>query len=560
MNQKFPPAPDDRPQDDAQRSARTAQALREAQSALQAGDFPRAFAIAEGALRSGLRDMLFYKLRAVGNEQRGQLPAAIADFQTVLAAEPANHTILTALGLCLAKVGRPSEAIEVLNASLAIAPAYAATHYNRGWTLESVGDLVGARRDYARATELDPGNAQALGNLAMIHARSSDWEAARSVANRALRLDAREPTANIVLAQADFAQGQLDAAEQRLRRLLADTARVVPHERSVVLSTLGDVLDRKGSANEAFGAYEQANEGLRTLYAPRFLAPGVETSLPATQRLIRAFAGASGGAWMKPAPTASARGHVFLVGFPRSGTTLLGQVLAGHSDIVTLDEKDTLTDSVTAFMTSQAGLDALAAAGENELEPYRAAYWTHVAALGADDTNRVLIDKSPMASLALPLIRKLFPQAKVLFARRDPRDVVISCFRRQFGLNLSTWELLTLPGAARFYDAVMQLMAVYGEKLDLDLRFQRYEDLVSDFEGETRALCDFIGVEWRASLAEFGERSRSRAIATPSAPQVARGLYADGSGQWKRYREQLAPVLPVLEPWVDRFGYAPSGE
>ena len=549
---------------DPQRAARTAQALKDTQNAVQVANWPKAFEAAETALASGLVDPLFYKLRAVRNEQRGQIPAAIADFQAVLAFEPDNFNILTALGLCLAKVGRSSEAIQALDASLAVEPGYAPTHYNRGWTLESVGDLVGARRDYARAAELDPGDAQALGNLAMINARSSDWAAARTVAGRALQLDGRQPTANIVLAQADLAEGSIEASEKRLRGLLADTTRVAPHERCVVLSSLGDVLDRKDAPREAFAAYQQANDGLRSLNASRFLAPGVETGLRATQRLTDYFERAPRDAWRLAAPKGppvnGARGHVFLVGFPRSGTTLLGQVLASHPDTVTLDEKDTLADLVATFMGSRADLDTLAAASAGDLEAHRTRYWSRVEALGGDVTGKVVIDKSPMASLALPVISRLFPEAKILFARRDPRDVVLSCFRRQFGVNVSTWELLTLPGAARFYDAVMRLADLYADRLDLDLRFQRHEDLVVDFEAQTRALCDFIGVDWTSSLADFAKGSRARAIATPSATQVARGLYADGAGQWRRYHDQLAPVLPQLEPWVSRFGYDASAE
>ena len=122
-------------------------------------------------------------------------------------------------------------------------------------------------------------------------------------------------------------------------------------------------------------------------------------------------------------------------------------------------------------------------------------------------------------------------------------------------MNESMYQLLTLDGAAAYYDAVMRLSEVYREVLNLPRHEVRYESLVEDFETTVRAACDFIGLEWDASMLEFAARARTRGISTPSAAQVARGLNREGQGAWRRYRDQMAPVLPLLEPWVERFGY-----
>ena len=101
-------------------------------------------------------------------------------------------------------------------------------------------------------------------------------------------------------------------------------------------------------------------------------------------------------------------------------------------------------------------------------------------------------------------------------------------------------------------------MEVYRRVLDIDLRDQSYEALVEGFEGETRAICDFIGLEWSPNMADFAGRAGD--VATPSSSQIARGLNIEGVGQWRNYREQLSPVLPVLQPWVEEFGYASGRE
>jgi hypothetical protein len=166
----------------------------------------------------------------------------------------------------------------------------------------------------------------------------------------------------------------------------------------------------------------------------------------------------------------------------------------------------------------------------------------------------VFVDKHPLSTVRLPLIFKVFPDAKIIFTVRDPRDVVLSCFRRSFRMNAVNYEFNDLERAARMYDAVMTAGATYFARLPLKVHQVRYEDLVADFEREGRALCEFLGVAWTDKLKDFA--ATDRAIATPSSTQVRRGLYEEGAGQWRNYAEPMATVIPILHPWIERFGYA----
>ncbi len=246
---------------------------------------------------------------------------------------------------------------------------------------------------------------------------------------------------------------------------------------------------------------------------------------------------------------------MFLVGFPRSGTTLLEQVLAAHPAVEAMEEHPCLADSATAFFGSDAALDRLAALTGDELAPWREAYWRRVAEAGAAPSKAVFIDKMPLNLVFLPLIAKLFPSAKILLALRDPRDVVLSCLRRRFAMNAGMYEFTTLQSTAAYYEAVMTLAQVYRQTLALDICETRHEDLVGDFDTEARRLCDFLGIEFRGEMRGFAGRARAQNIDTPSSAQVARGLSTAGLAQWRRYREQLSPILPVLAPFVARFGY-----
>src|SRR6185503_556643 len=158
----------------------------------------------------------------------------------------------------------------------------------------------------------------------------------------------------------------------------------------------------------------------------------------------------------------------------------------------------------------------LAALSGAELEPWRQAYWKRVTQAGLAPSKPVFLDKMPLNAVFLPLIAKLFPGAKILFALRDPRDVVLSCFRRRFAMNAGMYEFTSLETTATYYGAVMRLMQVYREKLALDILDTRHEELVADFGQEVCRVCDFLGLEFREEMRGFAGRARAQNIDTPS--------------------------------------------
>src|SRR5262249_31799713 len=138
---------------------------------------------------------------------------------------------------------------------------------------------------------------------------------------------------------------------------------------------------------------------------------------------------------------------------------------------------------------------------------------------------------------------------------RDPRDVVLSCFRQRFRMNPSSFELLTLDGAAKFYGATMRLTELYRDRLPLRLHPLRHEDLVAGFDARMAELCGFLGVPFDDNMRNFAERARRNVVATPSGAQLLKGLNTGGVGQWRRYAGELALVFPFLQEWIERFGY-----
>jgi hypothetical protein len=358
------------------------------------------------------------------------------------------------------------------------------------------------------------------------------------------------------LAICELDAGASNKAEALARNLIADP-QVLEDVRASAGVTLGEALNSQGRIDEAFAAYTEANAITRRLNAPRFERPGQETYPQFLARLSDWFSRLPPADW-RPAggeEASPAAGHVFVMGFARSGTTLLETTLASHPAVTGLDEGDAMRVALKEAMSSNEALGKLAKLDVETARRWRDGYWKRIAELDVDVRGKVFVDKAPLASTMLPLINALFPSAKILFVLRDPRDVVLSCFRRAFGVNHSTYEFTTLAGTAHCYDDQMRLTALYRERLSLDLREVRYEQLAGDFETEAKAICDFLCLEWNGEMAEFAETARARPSRTPSARQLVRGLYS-GDGQWRPYVRHLEPILPILAPWIERYGYA----
>jgi len=531
-----------------------AQALDAVTAALRARDVPLAKSLSGEALSRRLEHPLFLNLRALDHEEAGRFDQALADLRRAHVLAPKDFAILNACGLCLARMERSEEALQCYDQALALNPDFEPGWFNRGWVLERLGETAKATASHLKAVELNPGHVFAWASLAHLAARRGDAAATRDYAGKVLALQPGQPTAILSLADVELASDPA-AAERRLRELLARSD-IGEFDRAVGLGQLGDVLNATDRPAEAFAAYKAGNDLFIKDAKPRFEAPGQPTVAAAV-------------AWMTPwaraqrpqarPPSLSiaspASGHVFLMGFPRSGTTLIESMLTAHPDIVSLEERNTLQASVRAWLTDPAALSRLMVARDADLAPYREDYWACVKAFGSDPAGRIFIDKNPFNALKLPLIYRLFPDAKVVFSIRDPRDVVLSCFRRRFNLNPSTYELLDLDRAAALYDGMMGFTEAFRTAFTYAEHQLVYERLVTNVAAEAKAVCAFIGAPWRDDLADFAGRAKRGDVASASSAQIARGLYTDGAGQWRRYRQELAPILPRLAPWVERFGY-----
>ena len=237
----------------------------------------------------------------------------------------------------------------------------------------------------------------------------------------------------------------------------------------------------------------------------------------------------------------------FLVGFPRSGTTLLDTFLLGHPEMTVLEEEQLIGRS-----TAGINVKALPGIPRKRIRQARDSYLAALADRVGRDFGGLTVDKFPLDMATAPLIQAMFPGVPFIFAQRHPCDVVLSGFMQSFGLvNFSDIE-----AAADYYDAMMSIWTAARETLGLNVHTVVYEELVSNPEATLRPLIQFLGLDWDDAMLDHTRTAKSRGtIVTPSYDQVTEPVTTRPVGRWKRYRKQLEPVLPILLPWAERLGY-----
>nr|WP_295663669.1 tetratricopeptide repeat-containing sulfotransferase family protein [Polymorphobacter sp.] len=497
-------------------------------------------------------------LAAAEAGQHGRFDAAITSFRRAIALMPGRYEAYAGLAQCQFAARMPEAALASWDAVIARAPGSAELLSAKAAVHRSLAQPAAAAALYDQALGLDPAcTTAALGRIGLHLDAGQSAEAASVLAtitgpDRA-RLDVRWTAAKLALGLGDLAAAHVDAAA------LVATPGLNDAQRSEALLLLGEILDALDDPAAAFAAAAEGKPLAHRLYAE--LAGSRESEAAKSARLGAWWGAAPASAWTGAPRSATLPGeaaaHVFLFGFPRSGTTMLEQILAGHPDVVALEEAPTFADHYAEFLADDEGCARLAALTAAEADRWRVHYWATVAS-AVDVRGKTFVDKAPAGTLTLPLVARLFPNAKILFALRDPRDVVLSCFRNAFQMNAMTYAFTSLDATAECYDAVMAMAAAYRGRSPLPLIELRHEALVDDLNAEVARVTAFLGLAPHAEMADFVATAARRDVRTPSARQVRAGINRRGVGRWRAYAAELAPVLSRLDRWVEAFGYPRS--
>ena len=251
---------------------------------------------------------------------------------------------------------------------------------------------------------------------------------------------------------------------------------------------------------------------------------------------------------------------IFVVGFPRSGTTLLEQILFAHPNLIATDELQVLKDT-SQSLSKIVGREIAYTKGweqltSNDIVKYRAKYFADMASLipNYDSTMRI-VDKNPLSIVHLSTVLRFFPKSPVVVMIRDPRDVCLSCFIQTFKHNVATKDFYNIRSTFKYYARVMKCYLALKQTLPLNILEIKYEDMCEDFESHAHKLLEHVGEAWDDKILNFYSEENKRFISTPSFSAVFKPVNKGAVGNWKSYEKHLKPHFPIIEPYLNAFNY-----
>lgn len=464
----------------------------------------------------------------------GRVEDAAAAYRRATEIDPAHEKAHNNLGNCLRHLGRLAEAEQALRRATALAPDWAMAHYNLGRVLAAMarhGEAVVALR---RAIRLAPGLTRAHVRLGIVLQEIGQLEAARACYRQALALQPDNPAAHAYLAQID----QEPLSREVVARLegLARSGRFRGPDAQHLHFALAQRYDQLDELNRAFEHLIAGNRLKRAQMRYK-----VERDLDRFEAIARTmnhdlFRACAGSGDPSPVP-------IFVIGMPRSGTTLIEQILASHGKVHGAGELPDLPKVAKAMLQDviQSGAKGVG----HHLTPER------VRQLGEAYLGRLrkraphaprIVDKMLTNFIYVGMIRLMLPNAHVIHARRHPLDTCLSIFRKVFASGLEFSYDLTELG--RYYAGYARLMRHWHEVLPGFVLDVRYEELIEDQRGTTERILQHCGLEWDDRCLQFHETQRL--VRTASVAQVRQPIYRSSAGAWKRYGDRLRPLIEAL--------------
>lgn len=466
----------------------------------------------------------------------GDPEAAIHAYQRAVELQPGSAAAWNNLGLAHADMRRDHDALACFEHALAAAPDYDAARRGRAESLARIGRLDDALAAHDALIERFPDDAALALDRAELLERANRADEARTALAGLPEL--RQPG---LIARREALRGRLQAREGDLGGALDAVRTARRRTREDWLGYLeGNLLDRQGDAAGAVEAFRHANAARARLRPVRRLqaqdAPGY-----LDHKLARGIESCD-----RAQPAAAERTPIFIVGLPRSGTTLLDRMLAAHPGVQVLEEPESLRVAEAAVA---AGGDAARA---------RARYWDWLEQTLGLEPGRTVIDKNPLHALHLDLLPSLFPHATVICSLRHPFDAALSCWMQDFALNAVTVHFLELESTAAMCARLLGMMRLYEQACPANVQRIHYEELVSgDFRAPVERLLEAIGLTWHPDMERFAEKaSGSGLIRSASYEQVTRGIYSSAVERWRRYDEWLGPFRETLGPSLEYWRYS----
>jgi len=500
-----------------------------------AGAYERAIATNPGDWES---------LNNLGNVRvaMGEADAAADAFRRAIALKPDRVEMVINLSDALGQAGRVEERQTMMRAAARISPDHVRVQMELGFAEVAVRDFDAAEQAFRAAIRLEPANIAPYLELAILLENLNRLDDLAALVGQA-EANVGGPETNFIRAWALRRQGRF---EEALKLVEAVPPSIDPMRRAELLA---EIADRLGQTKRAFAAYTAMNEAAVAAKPPP-PGPTYREAVAADAALLTPEWVSS---WTKVELDTEPPPPVFILGFPRSGTTLLDTLLMNLPRLHVLEELPPVSE-VQFMLGGHARLPGLTS---EEAKALRHRYFEALDLVSPPAPGQIVVDKYPLHMARIAIIHRIFPDAKIVLVERHPCDAVLSCFMANFELSRAMRSFTDLEEAAALYDTMFDAWTRAESLLPLDVHRIRYERMVEDLEGEMRALLAYLGLPWDQEVLDNRASAARRAhIVTASYAQVTEPIYQRSAGRWTRYRAQMAPVLPILAPWAERLGYS----
>jgi tetratricopeptide (TPR) repeat protein len=491
----------------------------------------------------------------------GRYGAALAAYSALVKRFPAVPVLWFELGNSASGDLDFAQANRAYRRALELAPKDSALLSAIAQQYQGLRQLDDARHCFVGAVAANPDSVDARMSLAVWFEKERRLAEAWEQVQACLARHPRDDQARYFQAFLLHRQKKDAEAETALRDLIKDGPQY-PYVKYASRHLLGVVLDQLGNYAEAMHWLLEAKAQVRTITDTALLERRYDETDQQRRKLLAALTPAMIRRWRQEAPSGPDRFQIaFLGGHPRSGTTLLEQILDANPDVLAFDEPVAFNQEITGRFSPPAiasqkpwqAWDTLATARQAEMR--RRYVKSLLREIPGEPAARVLLDKNPSLTMSLNIWLRVVPELKVIIALRDPRDVVISCFFLNIMLNATNVNFLSLDRTVKHYSDLMDVWLRLRELGGFDWMETRYEDVVMNMEEEGRKATAFLGLPWHPNQARYHETARQKVLYAPTYHDVTQPVYRRAVGRWERYAESLQPLQERLAPYLRAFGY-----
>lgn len=488
----------------------------------------------------------------------GQFPKAYPIYKSLAFDSPGDPVIAEELLQVLLDRGALAEAEVVAHQATSRFRSHGNVWLQLGHVQQRLGRADAAVEAYRQALRIDAKTAHAWAGIAQVYERLHRLSEAMDAIDQAILCAPESYYLLHCRAVILRRQGILEEAAQVQRDVLSaaptdDAAmhHLALHELSQIHRAEGNAAASRQSLIES----KEAQAPLRTPYLRMFDAYKREVATRfegLDAQVVKDWAGGVPDAEESGAPR-----QAFIIGHPRSGTTLTEQVVASHPSVLNLDEKEAFLHVEATLFGGAPTVAKLEGVGSLEHRRFQQLYRQETRRYLAQPTgDRMMIDKRPDSLLVVPTIVRMMPAARLLVVIRDPRDVCVSCYRQAFGLGVVSAQFHTIAATCRYYAWFMSHWLMLRKLLPKSMWHEvRYESLVSDCEGAAREMTDFLGLEWDDAVLSYQDGASRQLISTPSYTAVSQKPHTGAIGGWKMFTEEIEACAPILQPYLDALGY-----